>query len=140
MNVDEMEAGRCLDALVAERVMGWTEVVVSGMPREGLGVPPEGDALYQVVVIWDVKLTIPSYSTDIAAAWGIVEKLATKHYITSVGWGPGRDEQCYASVQMILDRNLAADLVLNNPREMDGRGKTAPLAICRAALKLTEGK
>jgi hypothetical protein len=76
-----------------------------------------------------------SPSTKIAAAWEAVEQLANDDWIISVGWGNGRDGRKYASVQMSVDLFLEADL-LNRPiTQMDGRALTAPLAICRAALK-----
>ena len=137
MNIDEMPAGREMDALVAEKVMGWNHIHDRAVRL--MGLPPEATVMWGEDVCPHL-LPILSYSTDIANAWRIVETLATEGYLTSVAWEPGRDGRSYASVQMILDRNLIADLVLNNPREMDGRGRTAPLAICRAALKLMESK
>lgn len=136
MNIDKAEAGHEMDVLVAEKVLGWNQIQY--YDDRLLGLPPEAMVMWGDDVIPHL-LPVLSYSSDIAAAWQIVEKLANEGYITSVGWGPGCDGRCYASIQIILDRNLAADLVLNNPREMDGRGETVPLAICRAALKLREG-
>ena len=46
-----MESGRTMDALVAEKIFG------------------------KVKDSWHYKLTLPNYSTDIAAAWGVVEKI-----------------------------------------------------------------
>ena len=84
MNRDEilaMPAGRELDALIAERVMGWTNLIeytfiqrtasgeekVTG--RALKGTPPAHDgSLYPVV-------SVKNYSTQSAAAWMVVEKL-----------------------------------------------------------------
>ena len=53
-----MQAGRELDALVAEKVMGWTAI------KGDLGSMPDGR----------IYVEVPYYSTAIAAAWGVVEK------------------------------------------------------------------
>lgn len=59
-----MEAGRELDALVAEKIMGW-----SNCHREGdwgyFGRPFGGPTDFR----------IPNYSTDISAAWEVMEKM-----------------------------------------------------------------
>ena len=54
-----MNAGRELDALVAEKVMGWKDP----SPVFGLMEDVEGNANFP-----------PDYSTSIAAAWRVVEK------------------------------------------------------------------
>lgn len=85
-----MNPGPELDALVAEKVMGWRD---------------------------DVALLPPSYSTDIKAAWEVVEKMGSNFIIASekrgefaVFFGPGEiDEFCKSS--------------------------SSPHAICLAALK-----
>lgn len=64
-------AGRELDALIAEKVMGWTDLEVglhSGILKQ-LGKKPDRtfDSTMSVV---------PRYSEDIGAAWQVVEKLA----------------------------------------------------------------
>ncbi len=82
-----LEAGRDLDALVAEKVMGET-----------------------------CLFTAPAYSTDIAAAWQVVDKLhALSFYLEvgSAGW-------------MARFANISAT---------EASAATAPLAICLAALK-----
>ncbi len=56
-----MIAGKEMDALVAEKVMGW--------PTTGMAA----GASYR-------EANMPAYSTDIAAAWQVVEKLRT------IGW------------------------------------------------------
>jgi len=111
-----MVAGRELDALVAEKVMGWS-VNRSERGWETLGVRPKrligrrgmcrlpGDA-------W-------SPSEDISAAWEVVEKLgAVRIEKFSDGW--------YAQFgERERDRNF---------RLTAGIADMAPLAICLAAL------
>lgn len=116
-----MEAGRELDALIAEKVMGYpafAEKVVTKL----------GDHL----VISDhcaicgrkdgTSECLPHYSTDIAAAWEVVEKLRLSVLQFEDGW--------------------FADPRLESYREhfwgalgADDFSATAPLAICRAALE-----
>jgi hypothetical protein len=71
-----VKAGRELDALVAERVMGWSEIDPKGTAmindRSGqwshdtvLGFSPN-DTVPEIV---------PHYSTDIAAAWLVVDAM-----------------------------------------------------------------
>jgi hypothetical protein len=69
-----MEAGRELDTIVAERVMGWINCGQLGNEWGGQwgGCPPYWSQY------GDRCLLIPSYSTDIAAAWLVVEKLRTE--------------------------------------------------------------
>ena len=118
MDYDEMPAGREMDALVAERVYGkglcdeedWSVVTAPGGLRVlGTRCPVHGLNNCQQ------KILLPSYSTDIAAAWGVVEKMGTPFELDSVS----------------QDNHLA---------RFGGHGfwvagSTAPLAICRAALE-----
>jgi len=83
---------REIDAMVAEKVMG--------LPRE------QGD--------W-------SPSTDIAAAWGVVEKM--------------RDRGCYVAVQNCHSPETEwCAIIADDEDSYEGKG-SAPIAICLAALK-----
>jgi alkyl hydroperoxide reductase subunit AhpC len=101
-----MKAGRELDALIAERVMGW-KVVYSDEP---------------VVVSASFPYPFPfNPSTDISDAWQVVEKLQslgmTVHIIASKdGW---------YSVDVWVDGTLL----------YTSDAETAPLAIVKASLK-----
>lgn len=109
---NELTAGRELDALVAEKVMGWA-------PRDA----GAGDRLIYVGA-WAHCESLPHYSTDIAAAWQVVEKLAADGLYVHVGYCLGRTEASVNSPLDIIDNAYAP---------------TAPLAICLAALKALEG-
>ncbi|MBA5872012.1 MAG: hypothetical protein GDA68_18745 [Nitrospira sp. CR2.1] len=130
-----MKAGRELDALIAEKVMGWK-------PRQSKHGywnldGPNGEHFTDIdrrdytaqydketgqkvqqapwwEYFWD---EIPFYSTDIAAAWEVVEKADLWSLYGSIGDGP------YRACIQFEDREglMTAD--------------TAPLAICLAALK-----
>ena len=98
-----MQPGRELDALVAEKVMGYKV-----RDEEHYEVPPLR-AIY-----W-----IPKYSTDIAAAWMVVEKL--KGLEPELSWSD--EDHCWF-VHFQKSRPSICPF-----------GITAPHAICLAALK-----
>lgn len=70
MNINKTPAGRELDALVAERVMGWADI--NQGTRKWTGIPPgrrsDTFSLAQFVAV-------SHYSTDIAAAWIVTRKI-----------------------------------------------------------------
>ena len=127
-----MKAGRELDALIAEKVMGLTRHDESYV-AEGVGKVLRfvwrdgcGDCVYSG------DMFLPHYSTNIADAWEVVEKLGrwrgfdfmlvmpdpeqTFHLHTyEAGW--------YEATNDGPERRVVSD------------ADTAPLAICLAALK-----
>ena len=125
-----MEAGRELDALVAEKVMGWSS---------------QADGLY-----WDAgnhrtRLVLGSIiakkrdemglenahgfvfapSTNIADAWEVVERLVSTP-------GPNGDHH---SVQVDYSGDAVVVIDENEDWQVSAIADTAPLAICLAALK-----
>lgn len=112
MNIDQMPAGREMDALVAEKVMGWTPSLSSQgiMWLNKDGEYERGEHTFHP-------------STDIAAAWEVVERLEA---IGVLLWKLGREDHMpnwYVSVGRNFQPGVSAE------------ERTAPLAICRAALK-----
>lgn len=65
---------------------------------------------------------VPHYSTDIAAAWEVVERLRADHgdYSVIVCWAHETQQWVCSDFDSMT---------------WEGAGETAPLAICRAALK-----
>jgi len=149
--IDAMPAGPEMDALVAERVMGWH------MYHYDKDVPSacywmlldsEGDpAVFEVPYNAMEKRTeaeawaaCPKFSTDIAAAWTVFEKLpgperrlhdsgqgVEGRYVVKCNahsWGAGTDFAYYADDERTVI-------------QIEGEANTTPLAICRAALKAT---
>ena len=122
--ISEHEAGHCLDAWVAEAVMG------SAKPKHFAHTPAH---------VWDVvwegewfcelvygegdkcKWTPRHYSTDIAAAWEVVGR-SEIHTIRRVASQEDDGAQEWAAI-VYLDPDT------------HGVAPLAPLAICRAALK-----
>ncbi|CEH28850.1 hypothetical protein AM501_27405 [Aneurinibacillus migulanus] len=69
-----MKAGRELDILVAEKVMGWfweNEILVS----------PIGDEKRQRVGVYinGIPHLLPKYSTDMADAWKVLERMQDRY-------------------------------------------------------------
>jgi hypothetical protein len=111
-----MNAGRELDALVAEKVVGWIHL-------------PEEDAFHgarwkdqDTGFIWGGP---PPYSTAISVAWKVVEKMGLSLVRTDEGWMVGDISCGFTTDDGVVDGTLQYATVC----------KTAPLAICLAALK-----
>lgn len=134
-------AGRELDALVAEKVMGWVWATA------GLGVPEDRrrawlkPTLSSIDIEWrgEIKAKhrgvaaaefgdVPHYSTSIADAWTVVEKLNN-----NIG-----DVHLYATrdgFSVHIHEDGTEDVWRAS---VDPRDGGMPLAICRAALCAVE--
>ena len=109
----EMNAGRELDALIAEKVMGLAGV------RDGKSWLYGDNWTYHKK---GVLCLVPHYSTQIADAWQVVEKMK-EH---------GADE--HNGITIMYDENRwYVEFPL--PSWEYAEAPTAPLAICLAALK-----
>ena len=125
MNRDEilnMPAGREMDTLVAEKIMGWERGNISALPQGDIPVWHTGEGKG-----WKTHQSINwSPSTVINSAWEVVEKILEK--------------PCSINVQTEFhsDGNHSSCFIHPYPRGTTnlimGHGSTAPLAICRAAL------
>lgn len=100
-----MNAGRDLDALVAEKVMGVTKQQFTAMFRP---------------------------STDIQCAWLVVEKLKLSVMWTGKKWGAGEAWDIYFHRE---DDPEEDDAVYDGSIKHWATSDTAPHAICLAALK-----
>lgn len=67
-----MKPGRELDALIAEKVMGLKPIIIPAMRSFPTTIEP-GD----IFVMEDHELESDHYSTDIAAAWDVVDRLSS---------------------------------------------------------------
>ena len=115
-HIDEHPASRCLDAWVAKSVMR-LEVYMSHDEYLRAGFPHAqywSSAVHYPAYWWDKgwAMSVAPYSSDIAAAWQVMEKLKLSLFPMINGWSAG---QYYKS----------------HPAE----APTAPLAISRAAIK-----
>lgn len=106
-----MNPGRELDALVAEKAMGLEHVRTQEQGHHT-------DLVHGPSEMAGVARIVPCYSTSIAAAWEVVERLSQSDDVvicsTSTGW----------SAQLDI-----------NPLPTISYADTAPHAICLAALR-----
>jgi hypothetical protein len=126
-----LPAGPELDALVAEKVMGWQNVQ-SADRLVWLGWPPGVPMVLNYPNGYSGAENIPPYSTDIAAAWQVVEKMERTPFV----WRCPKPEEDRPQSGSGLTLRRAADgwTVAFQMRGRVGTGDTAPLAIVRAAL------
>lgn len=133
-----MEAGPELDALVAVKVMGYVWHRITSR-RSELRPPDSRDAVVvregkkPLIYIGYQKPWLPAYSTDIAAAWTVVEKLM------EIGWtvtlAPRQFEKYpedrfkFHGCRMV-DKDGAQHM-----QSFSDHAETAPLAICLGALR-----
>jgi hypothetical protein len=127
MNIDQMEAGREMDALVAKKVMGLD-------PRfpERMNIYRPENSPVKFPVYRHVEMdNIPPYSTSIAAAWEVVEKMRGNEFHWAI----------HSRILFMSDtKNLpraAFWRYLNGYADRQGiaEAEEVPLAVCRAALK-----
>jgi hypothetical protein len=137
--IDAMEAGRALDALVAERVMGWRWWNRAGAPSM-LFAPDIDVAPYAGRIEEPSRLeplysysSVPLYSMDHAPAFGVLARLE-------------RDPRTILSgITRRLDIHgtiLVWEVVLRSCETIDlwvAAAPALPLAICRTALKAVQG-
>lgn len=139
--VDCLQAGRLLDALVAERVMNWRWFYFKHDGKRHL-IPPEHWQRYEPgqrnahpveTCADDPGPRVPAFSVSIEAAWRIVENFRT-------GWLHKKAAACVdLHISDVIDADdcvctiYAPDIV-----EIKAFAPEMPLAICRAALKVWE--
>lgn len=110
-----MEPGREMDALVAKKVMG--------LDRPGLtddGCPTCG-------YFWLAEGSYRGYSTDIASAWQVVEKLYENYIVNIKGTNTGNKGSTWKGIFYVS--------VTGKGVSVTAQSDTAPHAICLAALE-----
>lgn len=134
-NPTALPAGRELDALVAERVMGWTDFdpaviqSIKGVTWTGIGWQPHGSR----------GRPYPQYSTSIADAWQAVERMtdpkgpyAANGVGVGIDWTNGHCECCFT---FTLPTGCGA---IRSLERVEATESTVPVAICLAALRAVE--
>lgn len=109
---------REIDALVADKIMGWREETDKN--RSKMGKPPMTDDEW-VDMIDD---SMNYFSSDIRAAWKVVEKILDK-----------QKRQGVVNICFDHDFGWGALLVMTDEKMEWVHAETAPMAICLAALK-----
>lgn len=115
--INAMEAGREMNDAIARHVMQFERT-------------PDDDGWFINYRGVEIPSIAPRYSTDLAAAWLVVERLTQKGYGVSVDTFPDvsgcsilkpEDGGCWESIAIV-------------------KATTVPLAICRAALLAAGGR
>ena len=124
----KMEAGREMDVLIAENVMGYSKMLAPTSFRLNNYLVDAGELVY-VAPNGDTFATfdIPSYSSDISAAWEVVEKMRIA-IVPLVGGGWAAEPDSDFDLELSWFERPVCDWAT---------APTAPLAICRAALLST---
>ena len=124
-----MKPGPELDALVAEKVMGW--VWVDGFssetnaptkwlePKNWNEMVPEGWGAHSVP-------DVPKYSTDIWAAWEVVEKMRESMIAIGIAHSIQMPQKDWSYLVTAQEPNKDEIFIVE---------KSAPHAICLTALK-----
>ncbi|HKB42628.1 MAG TPA: hypothetical protein VKD72_39735 [Gemmataceae bacterium] len=120
---DPLPAGRELDALVAEKVMGWIDVKKQSIAN-AFGQHVMDDYVGQPGIGAPQPVLVPRYSTMIQEAWKVADKLRADAQFVAVISGKGPQ-----GVQPWICKVNREGVFLEE------RGETAPHAICLAALK-----
>jgi len=126
--IDMMPAGREMDVAIAEQSMGYRWERPSYLQNSDLFVAPNTD---EVGYRYEGRAPVyyeglPHYSTDIAAAWQVVESLRAMGFVVLIS--SPRPVHAWGVEAWHLD-------VEHDRRRGEAYADTAPLAICRAALK-----
>jgi hypothetical protein len=113
------------DALIAEKIIGWREIEIKGLLHTSgysvSGIRP--DEVPSVYTGYCPKFEIPRYTTDIKAAWEVVEKIKLL------------DDRCL-KFNPTLKRYEIGCTNADGYFEVIGSGKIAPETICAAAVSV----
>jgi hypothetical protein len=133
----EKREARELDAQVAEKLMGHEWFVSSETGRRAifaLGAQPKwfvarADGSEQLAAFWD---HCPHYSTDIAAAWLVVDGMARRGFHARLKTPFTPSDLCFAGF------TPHGSTGWNGRGDYEASAESMPLAICRAALLYAE--
>lgn len=114
MRIDEMPAGREMDKAISQHVFGNTEFVCRNCEDDYYTVDRQGLTAY---------IPVPHYSTDMVAAWEIVEKFNKE------SWWVVIEVFDDATWCKIFAHNKSTNEAVTDNNQM-------PLAISRCALKV----
>lgn len=156
----QREAGRELDAEIARMVFGWVwgEITYrTGGNKPMRWLVPHGDLDRDR----DMRLAdddtpdapnwhfmLPRYSTSVADAWAVVEamlgralgELTVVNVDVTAAWHEPSEPPYYVCLISLATSLDAAPDVPTRFESVDAVAETAPVVICRAALKAAIGK
>lgn len=133
--IDRMEAGPEMDRIIHDKVMGGAPIDLKHGQTMMFAAVSRTDNAYSD------PLT-PCYSTDIAAAWEVIEHLrGVAHSVgITLTWGYGSFQRGagWKCDFMTVGHSSIPGKFHRDPAFAEAR--TAPLAICKAALKFALAK
>jgi len=121
----DLKPGRELDALIAERVMGYKRAHMDDPEINFAGdiwLNPNGTKYLHTAAL-------PEYSTSIEAAWEVVEKLHELGFFFDLHWDLNTS---------VWTTSFKKSSDISEPN-FYSKEREAPHAICKAALKAVEG-
>ena len=145
MTPEEM---RALDARVAGEVMSWTELTPPSPRADGLSCSWRG----KPKAATSTNYWVPCFCQEIEAAWRVVKQLRSEGWLVIVkempegfpylagdDWtrDPKVHVRSYVSAQW-MPLKTAEDCRRFVGLHPDGMGDSAPVAICRCALRVRE--
>ena len=122
-----MEAGRELDALVAKHVMEWEDISEQYPGCSPKWFVPDEKFARKRGGTRILELLCPAFSTDISAAWEVVEKLRTDHIFSLEGEEHEKHRRNLWTARFLYEATDGG--------EYGAFAASAPHAICLAALK-----
>lgn len=128
MSWRDLPAGPELDALVAERVLGWSNCHIGLTYRKAMGIPPEMLAKQPPGRTIGCAWQVVDYSQAIGCAWQVVEAMRSRGWLLSL-----LSESPHGGL-------WTAEFELGNRNIFGPPSVGAPLAICRAALSALEAQ
>jgi hypothetical protein len=119
-----MQAGRNTDALIAEMVMRYLNVGRRTLGNAGTMLFYEKDG--------DEFRLVPKFSTDIAAAWEVIERIREidEYWCPYIHWD---DDDGEGNPMWVVSFNYFGEDE-SQFKVAEAQDKSAPVAICRAAL------
>jgi hypothetical protein len=123
MMANDLPAGRELDALVAEKVLGWIEVRKQSIAN-AFGQHVMDDYVGQPSIGVTQPVLVPRYSSMIQEAWKVADHLRSRSQFVAVISGTGPQ-----GVQPWICK------INRDGGFLEERADTAAVAICLAALK-----
>jgi len=127
-----MEEGQALDVLIAERIMGWRRGkggAICGAGYESSSYWYDAEDRRRDPCTTDIFANMCEWSpsTDIAAAWAVVEQMQQRGYSFCL--------YDYHRVDATPRNEVWHAIFINYEGSPAACAKTTPLAICKAALK-----
>lgn len=133
IDVTKLEAGHTLDELIAEKLMGWRKVPRRIINDRNLGPgwwSPHNSPDPENPLPGDSVWGIPGYSTDIAAAWEVVEKMRQDDPVVRFGGKLGTFARFCTELEQECGVKVEGDWETYGIMK-----RMSALSICRAALK-----